>query len=717
MTTVIVRALRGVSVDFYPGEYIAIMGQSGSGKSTMLNLLGCLDRPTSGEYYLGGRDISGLDDDELSEIRSRYLGFIFQSYNLIQQYTVLENIQLPLTYQGTGEISEEANERSVEVARLVGLGDRLDHRPSQLSGGQQQRVAIARSLINDPYIILADEATGNLDTATSYEIMEMLEKLNDAGKTIIMVTHEDDIAAWAKRVIRMRDGLIIDDSPSPRRKTGTGETERDGPRRWSRRSLGSRIQSTRSRTGTTERRTDTLKRVTMGRIWRAVRLGMKSLLLHKLRSGLTVLGIVFGVAAVISMLSIAEGTSRVAREQIRALGATNIMVRSVKPSDEAQATGGRPSRILNYGLKYSDFDRMVETIPTIRKVLPIREIRKQIRHNSLYLDGRVVGTTHDYADFNLLTIEKGRFLTASDNEKYQNFAVLAAKPPRHSFPYEDPRGQSIKLGTDYYTVVGVTKKRDSSAGIGGSIAAQDFNKDVYIPLNTCKLRFGERIINSRSGSMEAEETQLTQITLQVGYNGRRAADRPADQGRLRALSSQERRRDDGALRPAAASAEASSPVQHHPGNDRRDLALGGWNRDHEHHAGDRDRTNSRDRHPACAGGQAPRHHPTVLDRDRRARGRWRVAWRGRRVRDPADHHLLHPRSEGHRYGRIGHAGVRDLGCDRHLVRDLPRSTSRDDGPDRSAAARMSPRLRPPLDGKSSTEDSYPLGLASWRRGS
>jgi putative ABC transport system ATP-binding protein len=216
VSTVTVHAMRGVSVDFFPGEYVAIMGASGSGKSTMLNLLGCLDRPTSGEYFLGGRDVAVLDDDELSEIRSRYLGFIFQSYNLIQQYTVLENIQLPLTYQGTGEIGPEAQERSVEVANLVGLGDRLDHRPSQLSGGQQQRVAIARSLINDPYIILADEATGNLDTATSHEIMMMLEKLNDSGKTIIMVTHEDDIAACAKRIIRMRDGLIIDDGPSPR---------------------------------------------------------------------------------------------------------------------------------------------------------------------------------------------------------------------------------------------------------------------------------------------------------------------------------------------------------------------------------------------------------------------------------------------------------------------------------------------------------------------
>jgi putative ABC transport system ATP-binding protein len=218
ITTVTVHALRGVSVEIYPGEYIAIMGASGSGKSTMLNLLGCLDRPTSGEYYLGGRDIAGLDDDELSEIRSRYLGFVFQSYNLIQQYTVLENIQLPLTYQGTGEIGPEAQQRSIEVANVVGLGDRLDHRPSQLSGGQQQRVAIARSLINDPYIILADEATGNLDTTTSHEIMQVLERLNDSGKTIILVTHEDDIAACAKRIIRMRDGLVVDDSPSARAK-------------------------------------------------------------------------------------------------------------------------------------------------------------------------------------------------------------------------------------------------------------------------------------------------------------------------------------------------------------------------------------------------------------------------------------------------------------------------------------------------------------------
>jgi putative ABC transport system ATP-binding protein len=225
---VIVHALRGVTVSFMQGEYIAIMGQSGSGKSTLLNLLGCLDRPTSGRYFLGDQDVARLNDDELSEVRSRYIGFIFQSYNLIQQYTVVENIQLPLTYQDSGEISEEEQERTFELARLVGLDDRLDHRPNQLSGGQQQRVAIARSLINDPHIILADEPTGNLDTATSEEIMEMLERLNNAGKTIIMVTHEEDIARHAKRVIKMRDGVIIEDAPSARMHAAAGIGNGDG---------------------------------------------------------------------------------------------------------------------------------------------------------------------------------------------------------------------------------------------------------------------------------------------------------------------------------------------------------------------------------------------------------------------------------------------------------------------------------------------------------
>ncbi|MHC5540966.1 ABC transporter permease [Singulisphaera rosea] len=254
----------------------------------------------------------------------------------------------------------------------------------------------------------------------------------------------------------------------------------------------------------------------MQRIWRGLKLGLKSLLLHILRSGLTVLGIVFGVAAVISMLAVGEGSSRDAQKRFEQLGATNIIVRSVKPTDEAQSTGGGRRSVLSYGLKYSDYDRIMGTVPTIKKALPIREIRKQIRHLNRFIDGRVVGTTQDYLPFNHLEMEKGRFLTESDNERYQNFAVLAAETASTLFPYEDPLGQTVKLGTDYYTVVGITRNRASTAGIGGSLAAQEFNKDIYIPLNTCKLRFGERIMNSRVGSMEFEETQLSQVTLQVG---------------------------------------------------------------------------------------------------------------------------------------------------------------------------------------------------------
>jgi len=207
---VVVEALRGITLDFYEGDFVALMGPSGSGKSTLLNLLGCLDRPTSGQYYLAGRNVSQLDDDELSEVRSRYIGFVFQSYHLLPQYTVLENIEVPLLYQG--RLDQRARQRCVRLAQMVGLGDRLGHRPSQLSGGQQQRVAIARALVNDPRVILADEPTGNLDSKTSVEIMELLTALNAAGKTIIMVTHENDIAAWARRVIRLRDGRVESDT-------------------------------------------------------------------------------------------------------------------------------------------------------------------------------------------------------------------------------------------------------------------------------------------------------------------------------------------------------------------------------------------------------------------------------------------------------------------------------------------------------------------------
>lgn len=205
-----VRALRGIDFDVPEGDYVAIMGTSGSGKSTLLNLLGCLDRPTAGTIMLGDDNVSELSDDDLSEIRATRIGFIFQSYNLIPQLTVLENIEVPLHYQSS-RVGRRDRNRSRVLAEMVGLADRLTHRPTQLSGGQQQRVAIARSLINDPYFILADEPTGNLDTTTTEEILGLLRSLNSEGKTVIMVTHEPEVGDQAKRIVRLRDGLIISD--------------------------------------------------------------------------------------------------------------------------------------------------------------------------------------------------------------------------------------------------------------------------------------------------------------------------------------------------------------------------------------------------------------------------------------------------------------------------------------------------------------------------
>ena len=204
-----VPALCGIDLDISEGEYVAIMGPSGSGKSTMLNLLGCLDRPTRGRYSLGDRDVSRLDDDELSQIRGERVGFIFQSFNLIPQLTVLQNIEVPLFYRGVPR--HDRHPRSRELARLVALSDRVDHKPAELSGGQMQRVAIARALANDPLMLLADEPTGNLDSATGSEILTLFDQLHDRGRTIVMVTHEDFVAAHASRAIQLLDGRIESD--------------------------------------------------------------------------------------------------------------------------------------------------------------------------------------------------------------------------------------------------------------------------------------------------------------------------------------------------------------------------------------------------------------------------------------------------------------------------------------------------------------------------
>lgn len=205
----VVKALKGVDVSVKKNEYLAMMGPSGSGKSTLMNLLGCLDTPTAGAYNLNGTDVSSLKDDDLAEIRNKEIGFIFQTFNLLPRLTALENVSLPLVYAGFS--SEERSSKAKDVLEKVGLGDRMDHRPNQLSGGQRQRVAVARALVNDPSIILADEPTGNLDSKTSLDIMRLFEEIHQMGNTLIVVTHEEEVASHAHRILRLKDGLVASD--------------------------------------------------------------------------------------------------------------------------------------------------------------------------------------------------------------------------------------------------------------------------------------------------------------------------------------------------------------------------------------------------------------------------------------------------------------------------------------------------------------------------
>ena len=223
-----VRAVRGVSLEIQRGEFVALMGASGSGKSTLMNILGCLDRPSAGRYMLDGADVSGLARDQLADIRNRQIGFIFQNFNLLPRTSARENVELPLLYGVHRLTNAQLREKADRVLASVGLEGREDHHPSQLSGGQQQRVAIARALINDPEVVLADEPTGNLDSRTSIEIMGIFQQLNDRGITIVMVTHETDIAAYARRSVIMRDGVLLSDSPVTRRLDAAAELQRVG---------------------------------------------------------------------------------------------------------------------------------------------------------------------------------------------------------------------------------------------------------------------------------------------------------------------------------------------------------------------------------------------------------------------------------------------------------------------------------------------------------
>jgi macrolide transport system ATP-binding/permease protein len=473
-----VLVLKGIDLEVPEGDYIAIMGPSGSGKSTLLNILGCLDRPTGGSFFLGGDDVAQLEDESLAAIRASRLGFVFQSYNLIPQLTVLENIEVPLYYQG--QITPENRARCRELAERVGLGHRLDHRPPQLSGGQQQRAGIARSLVNDPRYILADEPTGNLDTATTQEILTLLDELNREGKTIVLVTHEDEVAQHARRVIRLRDGRVQSDerhappAASPADHRGVGNDHAAG--------------------------------AAMQHAWRTLQTGLKSLRLHPMRSALTMLGIFIGVASVIWLLAIGEGISAKAQEQIAQLGASNIILTTQRPPPQ-QASGAQ--RRLRFGVTERDYQTLRETVPALREVVAVREIeRKDFGFGSRRSVGRLIGTVPSYASLSRLALAQGRFLTDTDLQARAKTCVIAPQLARELFAYENPLGRTIHVGNDYYRVVGVAEERAAAAAIAGVRAAEDFSRDVYVPLTTL-----QAMVYDPAGRTEDGIPILTHVTL------------------------------------------------------------------------------------------------------------------------------------------------------------------------------------------------------------
>jgi macrolide transport system ATP-binding/permease protein len=500
MGEVQVRALRGVNLEVLEGDYVAIMGPSGSGKSTLLNLLGCLDRPTAGTYHLGGEDVSQMNDDELSEVRGRKIGFIFQSYNLIHQLSVIENVQVPLFYQGLDTATN--NERCQEFAAMVGLADRVDHRPSQLSGGQQQRVAVARSLANDPLMILADEPTGNLDSKTGQEILDLMGRLNQHGKTIILVTHDLNTAARARRVVHMKDGLIDRVVVNEQRSVPPEQTTQT---------------ATVAKRETESVEGHSLLRRAL-RPLRTMQIGTKSLLLHKLRSILTMLGIIFGVCSVIAMLAIGEGASYEAQEKIKKMGSANIIIRAVKPPEDTKAvvaTSGRGS-VIEYGLTYKDASRIQATIPGIRHVLPMRLIRENVRFFRNEVPGQIVGTKPIYKDISALDTMRGRFISDTDDLHQNNICAISSGLARRLFPYQDPLDQEVKIGAHYYQVVGLVRETstEEKRPQSGEITGQPLDNNVYIPLSAARSRFGETLIRRSAGSQEQERVQLHQITVQ-----------------------------------------------------------------------------------------------------------------------------------------------------------------------------------------------------------
>ncbi len=468
-----VRALRGVSLTILPGEFIAIMGPSGSGKSTLMHILGFLDRPAEGEYFLGGQNISTLSDDQLAVLRNQIAGFVFQQFHLLPRITALDNVALPLTYAGRHDLKEKA----LEKIKSVGLEQRALHQPNELSGGERQRVAIARSLVNDPLIIFADEPTGNLDTKSEAEIMAVLKKLNAEGKTIIMVTHEREVAEHAKRIIMMRDGKIISDESH-----GASEAPANIDLKP--------IHDTLSQADST---------IGRARLADHLRQSIHAIFSHKMRSLLSMLGILIGVAAVIAMLALGEGAKTSIAQRLASLGSNLLMVRGGSSQSRGVALGA--GTVTRFTLQDAD---AMNRVSGVRRASGAVQGRGQVVFGDKNWNTQIQGVGTNYESMRAATPMAGRFFTEEELRAREKVALVGLTVVRQIFSDTNPLGKTIKLNRINFKVIGILPEK-------GSSGFNDADDVVIVPLTTAMYRvLGKQYLDSID--VEVSDPALMQET-------------------------------------------------------------------------------------------------------------------------------------------------------------------------------------------------------------
>ncbi len=465
-----VAALQGVSITIEQGEFVAIMGPSGSGKSTLLHLLGFLDRPDSGEFILGGTDVTSLTNNQLALLRNNLMGFVFQQFHLLPRITSLENAELPLIYAGKRHMKSDAMARITEV----GLAQRALHRSNELSGGEQQRVAIARALVNDPLVIFADEPTGNLDTKSQNEIMAIIAELNRKGKTVVMVTHEEEVAEYAKRIIRMRDGKIIADEKKPGR-----------PAEVIAKPVKISIDSIISASHTE------IKRAELTDHFRQAFFAIVS---HKMRALLSMLGILIGVAAVIAMLALGSGAQESIQKQLASLGSNLLMVRPGSQQLHGVSLGaGSVTRFT-----FQDVDAIAK-LNGVARVSPSVSGGGQLVYANKNWSSQIQGQGVNYAPIHAAVPTIGRFFAEEDVRMRTRVALLGATVLKQLYGDVDPLDTYIKINRISFKVIGILPEK-------GATGWRDQDDVVVIPVTTGMYRlFGKQYIDS----IDVEVTDLS----------------------------------------------------------------------------------------------------------------------------------------------------------------------------------------------------------------